>query len=98
MAHNHDLQEDFGDNHMFTHFDTPLRADAFELSDEEKNSELKSIQEKIEKTILSYLNPAQKEKYQLLKIQKPDKKEDKKKKKSQEKAEQSEAKETESEK
>lgn len=69
-----------------------------ELSDEEKNSELKSIQEKTEKTILSYLNPAQKEKYQLLKIQKPDKKEDKKKKKTQEKAEQSEAKETESEK
>ncbi|MBF6641127.1 hypothetical protein IVB69_06520 [Flavobacterium sp. J49] len=65
-----------------------------ELSDEEKNNELKSIQEKMEKTILGYLNPDQKEKYQLLKIQKPDKK----KKKNQGKAEQSEAKENESEK
>ncbi len=50
-------------------------------SDEEKTNEIKAIQEKMEKTILSYLNTTQKEKYQLLKIQKPDKKDEKKKKK-----------------
>lgn len=69
-----------------------------DLSEEEKNNELKSIQEKIEKTIMSYLNPAQKEKYQLLKTQKPDKKEEKKKKKSQANPEQGETKDTETEK
>ncbi len=52
-----------------------------EYSDEEKTNEIKSIQEKMEKTILSYLNTSQKEKYALLKVQKPDKKEEKKKKK-----------------
>lgn len=52
-----------------------------ELSEEEKAAEFKSIQEKIDKAILGYLNPAQKEKYLLLKTQKPDKKEEKKKKK-----------------
>lgn len=56
-----------------------------EYTDEEKNSELKSIQEKMEKTILSYLNASQKEKYELLKVQKPNKKDDKKKKKDKEK-------------
>ncbi len=52
-----------------------------DYTDEEKTSELKSIQEKMEKTIMSYLNPTQKEKYQLLKTQKPNKKDEKKKKK-----------------
>lgn len=69
-----------------------------DLSEEEKGNEMKSIQEKIEKTIMGYLNPAQKEKYQLLKTQKPEKKEEKKKKKSQSNPEQGETKETETEK
>lgn len=69
-----------------------------DLSEEEKGNELKSIQEKIEKTIMGYLNPAQKEKYQLLKIQNQDKKEDKKKKKNRDKVEDSKAKEVETEK
>lgn len=56
-----------------------------DYSEEEKNNEIKSIQEKLEKTILSYLNPSQKEKYQLLKTQKPSKKDEKKKKKEKEK-------------
>jgi len=60
-----------------------------EYSDEEKTSEIKSIQEKLEKTILSYLNPSQKEKYQLLKTQKSDKKDEKKKKKDKQKTEES---------
>ncbi len=51
MAHNHDLQEDFGDNHMFTHFDTPLRTDAFELSDEEKIASIKKDVEHILQTL-----------------------------------------------
>lgn len=51
-----------------------------DYSDDEKTSEIKSIQEKMEKTIMSYLNSAQKEKYQLLKTKKQDKKEEKKKK------------------
>jgi hypothetical protein len=56
-----------------------------EFTDDEKTSEIKSIQEKLEKNILSYLNAVQKEKYILLKTQKPDKKDEKKKKKGKEK-------------
>lgn len=56
-----------------------------EFSDDEKTAELKSIQEKTEKTILSYLNPAQKEKYELLKTEKPKLKDEKKKKREKEK-------------
>jgi hypothetical protein len=66
-----------------------------ELSEEEKMAEFKSIQEKMDKTILGYLNPAQKEKYLLLKAQKAEKKdekkEEKKKKKNRDKAEKNEA-------
>lgn len=58
-----------------------------EFSDEEKTNEIKSVQEKLEKNILSYLNPTQREKYQLLKVQKPEKKDEKKKKKGKEKEE-----------
>ncbi len=65
-----------------------------EFSDEEKTNEIKSIQEKLEKTILSFLNTTQKEKYQLMKVQKPEKK-DEKKKKNRGKAEQNETKEKE---
>jgi hypothetical protein len=51
--------------------DIVLKSD---YSDEEKNAEMKSIQETMEKTILSYLNASQKEKFALLKTQKPEKK------------------------
>lgn len=64
-------------------------------TDAEKTTEINSIQEKMEKTILSYLNASQKEKYELLKTQKPDKKEDKKKKKAKGKDEKNEVKEKE---
>lgn len=66
-----------------------------EYSDEEKTAEIKSIQEKMEKTILSYLNPGQKEKYELLKTQKPEKKDEKKKKKTRGKTELNDTKEKE---
>lgn len=56
-----------------------------EFSDEEKMNEIKSIQEKTEKAILSYLNPSQKEKYALLKTQKHERKDEKKKRKEKEK-------------
>jgi hypothetical protein len=57
-----------------------------EFSDEDKNNQMKAIQENTEKTILSYLNAEQKEKYMALKTEKPKKKDDKKKKKETEKA------------
>lgn len=56
-----------------------------EFSEEEKNNQLKSIQDNTDKTILSYLNTQQKEKYAALKNEKPSKKDDKKKKKDVEK-------------
>jgi hypothetical protein len=56
-----------------------------EFSDEEKNNQMKAIQESSEKTILSYLSPEQKTKYLDLQKEKPKKKEDKKKKKDTEK-------------
>jgi hypothetical protein len=52
-----------------------------ENSEEDKGKELKAIQEKTEKSILSYLNAIQREKYELSKLEKNNKKEDKKKKK-----------------
>lgn len=70
--------------------DIVLKSD---YTEEEKSKEIKSIQEKIEKSILSYLNASQKEKYLLLKTQKAEGKGDKKKKKTRGKAEQSETKE-----
>ncbi|MFN3753618.1 hypothetical protein [Flavobacterium sp.] len=51
--------------------DIVLKSD---YSDEEKTAEMKSIQENMDKTIVSYLNASQKEKYALLKTQKADKK------------------------
>lgn len=57
-----------------------------EFSEEDKNTQMTAIQENTEKTVLSYLNPEQKEKYMALKTEKPKKKEDKKKKKETEKA------------
>ncbi len=56
-----------------------------EYSDEEKGNEIRSAQEKLEKTILSYLDASQKDKYQLLKVQKSNKKDEKKDKKKKEK-------------
>jgi len=56
-----------------------------EFSEEDKNNQMKAIQENTEKMVLSYLNAEQKEKYMALKTEKPKKKEDKKKKKEAEK-------------
>lgn len=61
-----------------------------EISEEDKAKELKALQEKTEKTIISYLNKAQKDKYQLLKEERAVGKEDKKKKKNKEKEQQPE--------
>jgi hypothetical protein len=58
-----------------------------ELSEEEKVAEFKSIQEKMEKTILGYLNASQKEKYLTLKLQKAEKKDEKKEEKKKKKKE-----------
>ncbi|WP_284651265.1 hypothetical protein [Flavobacterium terrisoli] len=68
-----------------------------DYSDDEKNAEMRSIQEKLEKTLMSYLNPAQKEKYQLLKIQKPEKKDEKKRKKNRDNPEENKETETKTE-
>ncbi|MFN4027873.1 MAG: hypothetical protein ACK4IZ_10540 [Flavobacterium sp.] len=57
-----------------------------EFSEEDKNKQMIAIQENTEKTILSYLNAEQKEKYMALKNEKPKKKEDKKKRKEAEKS------------
>ncbi|WP_162127410.1 hypothetical protein [Flavobacterium phycosphaerae] len=51
-----------------------------ENSDEDKNKEIKAIQDKTEKSILSYLNPSQKEKYQKMKEDRAVGKSEKKKK------------------
>jgi hypothetical protein len=51
-----------------------------DFSDEDKSNEIKSIREKTDKAINSYLNPSQKEKYQKLKEEKVQNKDDKKKK------------------
>ncbi|MGL2966357.1 hypothetical protein [Flavobacterium sp. XGLA_31] len=56
-----------------------------EIPDEDKTKQYKAIQEKAEKNIMSYLNAAQKEKYQQLKLEKNNKKEDKKSKKDKDK-------------
>jgi len=61
-----------------------------EISEEDKAKELKALQEKTEKTIISYLNKTQKDKYQLLKEERAVGKEDKKKKKNKEKEQQPE--------
>jgi hypothetical protein len=51
-----------------------------ENSDEDKSNEMKAIQEKTEKSILSYLNASQKEKYQKMKEDRAVGKNEKKKK------------------
>jgi hypothetical protein len=51
-----------------------------ENSDEDKNNEIKAIQEKTEKSILSYLNASQKEKYQKVKENRANGKKEKNKK------------------
>jgi len=58
-----------------------------DISDEDKTAEYKAIQEKADKSILSYLNPIQKELYQKLKEESTSKKEGKKKRKDKEKKE-----------
>lgn len=59
-------------------------------SDEEKTEEIRALMEKSDKTVNSYLNAAQKEKYKLLKADLEAPKKKKKDKKTQGKAEQSE--------
>jgi hypothetical protein len=51
-----------------------------DFTDTEKSDEIKSIREKTDKTINSYLNASQREKYQKLKEEKGQSKDDKKKK------------------
>jgi valyl-tRNA synthetase len=54
-----------------------------ETTDEDKLNKFKENQEKLDKTIMSYLNPVQKEKFQKLKEEKAVKKDKKKKNKEQ---------------
>ncbi len=51
MKNGLDIIDEVGDNHMMTSEDTPLRSDAFELSDEEKITEIESHFEKIMHTL-----------------------------------------------
>jgi hypothetical protein len=53
-----------------------------QMTDEDKAKEIKALQEKLDKSINSYLNSTQKEKYLAMKEDRNNKKEDKKKKKS----------------
>ncbi len=55
-----------------------------EISEEDKNTEYIAIQEKADKSIISYLNTAQKEKYQKWKEDSTNKKDQKKKRKDKE--------------
>jgi hypothetical protein len=55
-----------------------------EISEEDKNTEYIAIQEKADKSIISYLNAAQKEKYQKWKEDSTNKKDQKKKRKDKE--------------
>ncbi len=52
-----------------------------QIPEEDKSKQFVAIQEKVDKNIMSYLNPKQKEKYTQLKLEKGMKKEDKKRKK-----------------
>lgn len=47
MAHTDDFQDEIGDNHVATSANTPLRADAFVLSDDEKIASIKKDVENI---------------------------------------------------
>lgn len=51
MTHNEDSRDEIGDNHIATNAQTPLRADAFELTDEEKIAAIKQDVESILKTL-----------------------------------------------
>jgi GTP cyclohydrolase I len=51
MKNGLDIIDEVGDNHMMTSIDTPMRSDAFELSDEEKIAEIETHFEKIMQTL-----------------------------------------------
>ena len=51
MKNGLDIIDEVGDNHMMTSADTPMRSDAFELSDEEKIAEIETHFEKIMHTL-----------------------------------------------
>ena len=51
MKNGLDIIDEVGDNHIMSSEDTPLRSDAFELSDEEKITEIESHFEKIMHTL-----------------------------------------------
>ncbi len=51
MKNGLDIIDEVGDNHMMSSVDTPLRSDAFELSDEEKIAEIEAHFEKIMQTL-----------------------------------------------
>jgi GTP cyclohydrolase I len=51
MTHNDDLNDQLGDNHIATNAETPLRPDAFEISDEDKINSIKKDVENILNTL-----------------------------------------------
>src|SRR5690554_6042475 len=51
MISNEELYDEIGDNHVASHHDTPLRKDAFELSDEQKMELIKKDVESIMETL-----------------------------------------------
>lgn len=51
MNHNEDLHEEIGNNHIATSAETPLRSDAFDLTDDEKIESIKKDVESILKTL-----------------------------------------------
>lgn len=51
MKNSLDIIDEVGDNHIMTSGDTPMRADAFELSDEEKIEKIEKDFEKIMETL-----------------------------------------------
>lgn len=51
MISNEELYDEIGDNHVASHHDTPLRKDAFELSDEQKMELIKKDVENILQTL-----------------------------------------------
>lgn len=51
MKNGLDIIDEVGDNHVMTSIDTPMRSDAFELSDEEKIAEIELYFEKIMQTL-----------------------------------------------
>ena len=74
-------------NDMLTSFKAMDIVMKSENSDEDKSNEVKAIQEKTEKSVLSYLNATQKEKYLKIKEDRAAGKEKKKKRKEKEKEE-----------